>query len=191
MLIHEQKNSIRISMRQQRLQLSHTVLASATKLAELLDAWYLIRYHKTISGYLPINAEIDPTIFLQKVRSNGTNVLLPATSSTSKVLTFRIWDQDAILRPTAWGGLEPSDDSSQSHPTLMLLPLLAFDQKGYRLGYGQGWYDRTLINLKSSGRRVVAVGLAFDYQRLESIPCESHDQKLDYVVTPTTIYEYT
>lgn len=88
------------------------------------------------------------------------------------------------MAPAAWGIAEPLDDKPEVDPDVVLVPLLAFDARGHRLGYGGGFYDRTLNRLRKS-KRIVAVGLAYDEQRVDEVPVESYDEKLDWVLTPS------
>ena len=83
-----------------------------------------------------------------------------------------------------WGITEPAESAEVLEPDVLLMPLLAFDDAGGRLGYGGGYYDRTLAGLRAR-RAVLAVGLAFDMQRVDSVPCLDYDEPLDWVLTPS------
>jgi 5-formyltetrahydrofolate cyclo-ligase len=88
------------------------------------------------------------------------------------------------MKAAAWGIAEPMDDKPALDPDILLVPLLAFDVRGYRLGYGGGFYDRTLHRLRKL-KPVVAVGLAYDELRVDAVPAESYDERLDWVLTPS------
>ncbi len=95
-------------------------------------------------------------------------------------LDFRLWTEDGTLVPAGFGTLAPPPDAPAAVPDLVLLPLLGFDDSGTRLGYGGGFYDRTLAALPVRPR---LVGLAFAAQHLAAIPRDQHDIPLDAVVT--------
>ena len=102
-------------------------------------------------------------------------------------LVFRAWKPGDALVAAAFGTRVPSDDAPVLTPELLLVPMLAFDDRGYRLGYGGGFYDRSLAGLKSP----IAVGCAYDAQRVDDLPVDDHDRRLDWIVTETRILEFT
>jgi 5-formyltetrahydrofolate cyclo-ligase len=97
-------------------------------------------------------------------------------------LSFHVIPPGTALQKSAFGVLEPPADAPVIEPDLILVPLLGFDRRGYRLGYGQGHYDRTLMALRAR-RPVTAVGLAWACQEVDRIPADAFDQPLDWVVT--------
>jgi len=124
-----------------------------------------------IAGYQAMGSEIDPEPLLSHLRELGYVLGLPAVAEPDSALTFRAPGR----------GLTPLT------PRAVLCPLLAFDERGVRLGQGGGHYDRTLMALRKAGA-LLAVGLAFDIQRMAEIPREDHDQRLDWVITEETAY---
>jgi 5-formyltetrahydrofolate cyclo-ligase len=121
---------------------------------------------------------------------NGRRIALPWFENRDAPMAFRIWadpfDED-LLEPAPFGGLQPRTDAEAVVPELMLLPLLAFTTAGDRLGQGGGHYDRWF----AAHPVVPAIGLAWDMQRVDSLPREDHDHRLDAVITPTRLYEST
>jgi len=97
-------------------------------------------------------------------------------------LTFREWKQDQPLEEGTWDIPVPTEEAAEVKPDVLLVPLLAFDRKGYRLGYGGGFYDRT-IDLARAERDIVTVGVAFSGQEVKKVPHGEHDQPLDWVLT--------
>lgn len=142
----------------------------------------LERYGPIVSGYWPIGSEIDPRPLLSRLHGAGARLCLPRVGDDGQ-LEFRAWAPGDTLTPAKFGLMEPGTDQIELQPSLLLLPLLAFDTSGGRLGYGKGHYDRALEALRADGR-AFACGLAFDGQRVEAVPSEAHDQPLDWVVTP-------
>ena len=99
-------------------------------------------------------------------------------------LVFRAWKPGDPLNAGVWGIQEPLPSAPALDPDILLVPLLAFDTRGYRLGYGGGFYDRTLAGFRMR-KRVVAIGVAFDEQRIDAVPHTDYDQRLDWVLTPS------
>lgn len=141
----------------------------------------LERYGPVVAGYLPIGSEIDPLPLMERLESEGAKLALPRLEADGS-MTFREWLQGADLEDGPMGLRQPLEGADTAYPTLVLMPLLAFDGMGVRLGYGKGHYDRALSSLRENGR-VFACGLGFHAQMLDDLPAEPHDQPLDWAVT--------
>lgn len=137
-----------------------------------------------VSGFFAIRDEINPLPLLLKLYLAGSRLALPAMLGKGKPLLMRAWSPGDPLATTTWGIQEPLGDAVVLDPDVLLVPLLAFDHRGYRLGYGGGFYDRTLTQLRAK-KAVVAVGLGYCEQRVDAVPHESYDQRLDWVLTPS------
>ncbi|KQB11461.1 5-formyltetrahydrofolate cyclo-ligase [Rhodobacter capsulatus] len=133
-----------------------------------------------LAGYLPIRTEIDPRPAMAAHR--GT-VGVPVIADAGQPLTFRAWTPEAPLIPGPFGAFVP-ETGAEITPRVLIVPLVAFDRRGYRLGYGGGFYDRTLERLRAAGP-VTAIGFAFAAQELDAVPVEPTDQPLDLIVTET------
>lgn len=127
----------------------------------------------------PIKAEPDVRALLAHWAVAGTQAALPVVVDAGSPLAFRHWQPDAPLEADRYGIPTPTT-GEWLLPDLILLPLNAFDAKGYRLGYGGGYFDRTLAVLQP---RPLAIGVGFEMNRLPSIRPEAHDQRLDGLVT--------
>ncbi len=139
-----------------------------------------------IAGYWPIQSEINPLPLLQTFEDRGYRLALPCLVSDPSPYRmifrrFRIGD-DLVAGPFSLR--QPKESCDEVEPDVVFLPLLAFDMRGYRLGYGGGYYDRALSALRVF-RTVTAYGVAFSGQQLASIPFEAHDERLDGVITET------
>ncbi len=135
-----------------------------------------------VSGYWPIDEEFDVLPLLRRLARAGHPCCLPVVARKHSPLVFRAWQPGDALRSASFGLTEPAADAPVVSPTLLLVPLLAFDSQGFRLGYGGGYYDRSLEALRAAGP-VSAVGMAFSEQQVESVPHTETDQRLDWVVT--------
>ncbi len=143
---------------------------------------------QVVSGFAPFPDEIDPSGILSKARARGATLALPVVVGKGQRLQFRAWDFGQALEPGVWGIPCPPETCAVVEPDLLIVPLLGFDQWGARLGFGGGFYDRTLQDLRSK-KPVTAVGVAFEIQRVFEIPTEPTDQPLDWIVTEAAAYK--
>lgn len=141
-----------------------------------------------IAGYWPLPGEADARPLLVALHERGCAVALPVVEAKGAPLLFRRWRPGMVLEAGPHGTTHPPSDEPSLDPDLLLVPLLAFDRGGRRLGYGGGFYDRTLCALRAR-RQVVAVGIAYAEQELPALPDEPHDQRLDWIVTESMALE--
>lgn len=133
-----------------------------------------------VAGYWRIKDEMDCQPILIRLMDSLQPVCLPVVLGDDLPLELRLWEQGTPLYEAGFGTLAPSELAPQVEPDVILMPLLGFDSRGTRLGYGGGYYDRTLEKLRKRPR---LVGLAFAAQELEIVPREAHDMPLDMVIT--------
>jgi len=143
-----------------------------------------------IAAYWPYRDEIDVRPLLEKLDSLGCNCLLPVVRGRNEALQFHQWKPGDELEASRFGVLEPSKFHPSASPEIVVLPMLAFDRNGYRLGYGGGYYDMTLAALRTKGN-LLAIGVAYQEQEIDDIPVEPHDQKVDAVVTDRSVFHIT
>ena len=136
-----------------------------------------------IAGYAAIGSEVDPAELLLRLSGRGHPCVLPRVATRGMPLVFNIWQPGDELVSGDHGTREPKPDAPEARPDVVLVPLLAFDAHGRRLGYGGGYYDRTLEKLRHEARGVIAVGVAFSAQEAQDLPEEDFDARLDWVVT--------
>jgi 5-formyltetrahydrofolate cyclo-ligase len=139
---------------------------------------------KKVAGYWPLGDEIDCRPALTALKTAGAEVALPVVAGQGQVLIFRAWSPGDVLDPGPFGTAHPGTRAAIVAPTLLLLPLIAFDATGHRLGYGAGYYDRTVAALRRE-RPILAVGIAYDEQEVDAVPADLHDQRMDAVITDT------
>ncbi len=136
-----------------------------------------------VSGYWPIGDELDIRPLLVSLDRRGHPLCLPVVTGRGRPLVFRVWRPGDPLAPASFGTQVPPEGAPERDPQALLVPLLAFDDAGYRLGYGGGFYDRTLARLRAANPTTLAVGVAFAAQRVEAVPHTAADERLDWIVT--------
>ncbi|MCV2877145.1 5-formyltetrahydrofolate cyclo-ligase [Rhodobacteraceae bacterium XHP0102] len=139
-----------------------------------------------IAGYMPIRTEIDPRPAME-VLAQDNQLCLPVILAKDRPLLFRAWVYNGPLIVGEFGAKIPPDGAAVS-PDILIVPLVGFDPHGQRLGYGGGFYDRSLAQLRAANPRLRAIGLAYEAQRLPHLPTEATDQPLDLVVTEAAIH---
>jgi len=130
-----------------------------------------------VSAYWPMRSEADPRPILEELHARGLPLCLPAI--VAKRMLFRRWAPYEPIVPGGFGTLVPRPEEPEAVPAILLVPLAAFDRRGYRIGYGKGHYDAKLAELGSP----LAIGIAYAAQEIEAVPDEPHDRRLDWVVT--------
>lgn len=143
-----------------------------------------VRPGVTVSGFAAIRDEIDPAYLLDWLHREGFKLALPVMEGRGKPLVMRGWAPGDEMSTVQWGIREPLASKPEVYPDVLLVPLLAFDRHGYRLGYGGGFYDRTLAKLRARAA-VTTVGISYDELEVDAVPHEHYDQRLDWVLTPS------
>ena len=138
---------------------------------------------RTVAGYMPVRHEIDVHPLMERIAQSGRILVLPVVKRRNAPLVFREWAPGKPLQEGEFGVPVPLPDSPEHRPDILLVPLAAFDREGFRLGYGGGYYDRTLAALRTGRKAVTAVGVAYSGQELDRVPREETDQPLDWIVT--------
>jgi 5-formyltetrahydrofolate cyclo-ligase len=137
---------------------------------------------KAVSGFLPYRSEIDVVGLLKVLTGQGAKTCLPVVVRSGAPLVFRAWGPGDQTVPGQWDIPVPLPQAEVVEPDILLVPMLAFDPKGYRLGYGGGFYDRTIERLHTI-KPVVTIGVAYGAQEVHEVPRQQHDQPLDWVLT--------
>lgn len=142
-----------------------------------------------VGAYVPIRSEADCLILVRRLREAGHKIALPRIQAKNRPLHFHEWPAGKTPIEGSYRVPEPAPGWPEAVPSIVLVPLLAFDASGHRIGYGGGYYDRTLRALRAAGP-VLAVGIAFAGQKMDALPADSGDQKLDWVVTETAARKF-
>jgi len=159
---------------------------------KVCDAWCQHKPYEQqqiISVYWPLGDELDPLPLLMGLHKLGHQMVLPVMLGAAKPLMFRSWAPGDSLQDAGFGTREPSADKTTYEPDIILAPLLAFDQHGFRLGYGGGFYDRTLERLRQH-KQVSVYGIAYAAQEVDQVVRGQYDQPLDGIVTQQGIMTF-
>jgi 5-formyltetrahydrofolate cyclo-ligase len=179
--LSEQKAILREHMREIRVEAAARDPDAAERLAARFPIKLFERYGPVVSGYLAINDELDPAPLLERLKAAGATIVLPRIEADG-AMSFRCADP-VMLEKGPFSLVQPSLAAREIRPGLVLTPLVAFDARGTRLGYGKGHYDRAMAALRATGRAFY-LGLAYAQQQADVVPAEKHDIPLDWVETP-------
>ncbi len=160
---------------------------SAAAAAQLMDVPELA-VARVVAAFFGIRDEIDTAPLIEALLAGGRIVVLPRMTGRDQPLAFHAWRPGEPLEEASMGVLQPPAASPALFPDLVVAPLLGFDLRGHRLGYGGGFYDRTLRALRRD-RPTPAIGFAFELQRLDAVPSGEHDERLDRIATEVALHD--
>jgi len=160
-----------------RRQAARLIAAHALDLDRLAAA-------NPVGAYWPIRSEVDPRPLMEALVARGQDVALSQIRHPH--LSFRLWQPGDVLIKGGFGVQEPGPDAPEVFPAALLVPLLAFDRRGGRIGYGKGHFDRAIAALADK-HPILTIGLAYAVQEIDEVPAEPHDRPLDIVVTETEL----
>jgi 5-formyltetrahydrofolate cyclo-ligase len=184
--IRDEKSVLRARIKACRAGLAreHKVGAARALAEQGLGFLGPLPQHTLVSGFASLPDELPLWPLLRRLDGEGVALALPVMVGKGRPLLFRAWQPGDVTEPGVWGIAQPTADKPAVEPDVLLVPLLAFDANGWRLGYGGGFYDRTLRALRAR-KEVVAVGVAYDEQRVDRVPHLANDERLDWVLTPS------
>lgn len=163
--------------------------AAALAVRERVLAAGLVPAGATVSGFWPIGDEFDPRPLMEALAARGHRLCLPVVVGKGRPLAFRVWAPGDALERAGFGLSVPAWDAPPAIPRFLIVPLLAFDRRGFRLGYGAGFYDRTLAELKGHAKGAFALGVGFASQEIPEVPALPHDQRLDAIATEAYLFQ--
>jgi 5-formyltetrahydrofolate cyclo-ligase len=180
--VEEAKSTLRRDALARRDALPADMRAAAAQAIALRPFPVALPPGTTVSGFMPLKSEINPLPLMRELADAGAALALPAVAGKGKPLIMRAFAFGETLASGVWGIREPKPDVPEVNPDILLVPLLAFDRRGHRIGYGAGYYDMTITALRVQ-KPIVAVGIAFAAQEIEAVPSTPHDAALDLVLT--------
>ncbi|MDV4168841.1 5-formyltetrahydrofolate cyclo-ligase [Rhodovulum sp. FJ3] len=155
--------------------------AAASSLIDVLEGFS----DRIIAGYMPIRSEVNPLPAMSAL-ARKNRLCVPVIQGDGLPLLFREWTPEADMIDGPFGALVPASGAF-IEPEILIVPMVAYDPRGFRLGYGGGFYDRTLERLRDLNPSVLAIGFAFGAQCLDDVPQEPTDQPLDMIVTEAEV----
>jgi 5-formyltetrahydrofolate cyclo-ligase len=185
----DSKATLREKARIRRRELARAMPGFAAAIAALAVPLNIAQ-GAVVAGYFPKGDEADPRGLLAALAARGHRLVLPCVGAEPGVMIFRRWQGGDRLLPNRYGIAEPQAHCQAMQPDALLVPLLAFDAWGHRLGTGGGYYDRTLEALRAE-KQVTAIGIGFAGQQIVRIPHDATDQRLDMIVTETGITRFS
>ena len=191
------KSNLRLKAKYNRAKISLKVGQNCIPKSHINECLNIILQNKknikTVGLYYPMLDEISPLSFISYFNLKRFKLTLPFVRDVSRSLLFKSWNIKENLFKGKLGNLEPQSNNTNCLPELLIVPMLMFDKNLNRLGYGGGYYDKTINKLKnhfkSTKKEFILIGVAYDGQGIKSIPYEKHDEKLDYLITEKQFYQ--
>jgi 5-formyltetrahydrofolate cyclo-ligase len=180
--IESQKQAMRAQARAKRRNIRTDIREHSADVVANIDLDLLGAPPGPLAAYFPVRSELDTLPLLRRLVREGWELALPVIVD-NEPLEFHEWTFGAPMQTGPFGIPQPVGSALVS-PSVLLVPLLAFDKRCYRLGYGGGHYDRTLAALRKE-RSIVGIGLAFNEQEVEEVPACPYDERLDWILTPS------
>ena len=186
--IEEAKAELRREARARRDALPADMRAAAAHAIAARPFPISLTLKAIVSGFMPIGNEINPIPLMGNLAALGAQLALPAIAGRGKPLTMRAFAFGQRLITGTWGIREPAPEATEVFPDVLLVPLLAFDRSGHRIGYGAGYYDLTIAALRAR-KAITACGLAFAAQEIANVPTTPRDVRLDLVLTEREVID--
>ncbi len=183
------KKSLRLEALTRRDALSFDYIVDGSLKIADVGATLAVLPGEVVSGFLPIRTEVDLRPLMAHFASKGARLCVPAIID-KETIVFRELVRGAAMIDMGFGTVGPGPEAAILEPTLMLMPLAAFDGQGNRIGYGAGYYDRAIARLRDKGIQPRLIGIAFDCQQVEAVPIEPHDVPLDAILTESGLRRF-
>ena len=164
-------------------------IEASLEMAETARDGIAVGPETVVAGFWPMRSEVDVRPAMFALREHGARLCLPAILDRSTVV-FRELVRGAPMVEMAFGTAGPHAEAAVLDPSVMLVPLAAFDGRGHRIGYGAGYYDRAISKLHAKGLKPRLIGVAFDCQKVERVPDEDHDVVLDEILTESGLRRF-
>ncbi|MBN8542690.1 MAG: 5-formyltetrahydrofolate cyclo-ligase [Alphaproteobacteria bacterium] len=178
------KPQLRSDMQTKRASLGAVQIAQTSQaIARHFADHPILAFAPSCAGYIAMRGEVDVMPILAFMQNLARETALPRITLKDAPLTFHQWRAGEALETHTLGMKEPLASAPIAIPNIILVPLLAFDAAGYRLGYGGGYYDRTMQTLRAEAKAPLFIGVAYSWQEVKALPAEPHDAKLDGILT--------
>jgi 5-formyltetrahydrofolate cyclo-ligase len=187
--ILEAKSNLRRAMIARRDALPPDVRSAAAEAIAARAFPFVVPAGTTLSGFMPMQSEINPLPLLRKFAAAGAKLALPAIAGRGKPLIMRAYTFGDELARGQWGIREPKPQARAVDPDILIVPLACFDRAGHRIGFGAGYYDMT-INALRAKKAITAIGVAFATQEIPQVPATERDARLDLVLTERELIDF-
>ena len=181
---HQRKISIK-----KRAKLKDKNSNASKTLQDHLNGLINFQNYKIVASFISFKSEISTQFLNEFLLNNGKILCLPIIKNNSETLNFIEYNLRTKLVSGKFGIMQPSDLSKEFLPEIILTPCLAFDENGFRLGYGGGYYDKTFSYLKKIRHKFISIAVAFDDQKIDELVHDQYDQKIDYILTEKKLYK--
>jgi len=181
---HQRKISIK-----KRAKLKDKNSNASKTLQDHLNGLINFQNYKIVASFISFKSEISTQFLNEFLFNNGKILCLPIIKNNSETLNFIEYNLRTKLVSGKFGIMQPSDLSKEFLPEIILTPCLAFDENGFRLGYGGGYYDKTFSYLKKIRHKFISIVVAFDGQKIDELVHDQYDQKIDYILTEKKLYK--
>ena len=185
--LQEHKKHLRTEMRAKRRSLHDETPHAANALRDVFTVNLQLEEPAVIAAYLAFRGEIDPAPLMESLRAKGHKIALPVIVGKRMPLIFRLYENNDVLIPNDMDILQPAESAPLIEPDVLLIPLLAFDRARNRLGYGGGYYDRTIAGLRTH-KQILTIGLAYASQEVAAVPTGENDIRLDHIATEVNVF---
>ena len=187
--VKSKKKIQRISSLKKRKYLKKNNLNAQYKLPRQISNIKTFKTAQIVASFISIKTEISLNILNRFLAISQKIMCLPVIKEDFNYLIFREFNKNTVLKKGKFDIPEPVDSSREFLPDLVLVPCLAFDKFGYRIGYGGGYYDRTFARFKDISHSFVSVAVAYEDQRVDNVVYDKYDKKIDYIMTEKSVYQ--
>ena len=161
-----------------KIKNTNNIKLNTSKIFQILNSLNL--KNKIVGGYYPVNFEMDDLQILKELENKGFKISLPIIKKNNE-MDFYLWSSNNLLFTNKYGIPEP-ENTTLVKPDIIFVPMVAFDQRLFRIGYGGGYYDRYIEKI-SRVKNLIKIGIAHSSQKIKKIPNNKHDKKLDIIIT--------
>ncbi|BCH30435.1 5-formyltetrahydrofolate cyclo-ligase [Mesorhizobium sp. L-8-10] len=164
-------------------------IEAALRMADAARDRIAFEHGSIVSGFWPMRSEVDVRPMMFALREKGARLALPAILDKTTIV-FRELTREGRLVDMGFGTFGPGEEAEVLDPSIMLVPLAAFDRRGHRIGYGAGYYDRAIARLQANGHAQRLIGIAFDCQEVANVPDEPHDVVIGEILTESGLRSF-
>ena len=187
--MNKSKKEQRVQSLINRNKIFSTEKGSHKLIFPILSSSAIFKKSNVIASYYSINSEMQTYELNKKILDSGKTLCLPSLKDKKNEMNFKTFDNKTKTKKAKFNLIEPGSNSKIIIPDLILVPCVAFDKFGYRIGYGGGYYDATINKLKKNFKKINSIILAFSQQEIKKINISAYDEKIDYILTEKGLFK--